>query len=123
VLVESAIFGGDERAAHVRRHGRQGDVDAPNRVQSPHRLPEAVEHPAALGGSIGANCPGAGTTVEAAREQPGIEEEEERDGCCEQRRQAPVPPHPGSRWIMRVRAKVSLHVSDALQEPDAKDEH
>ena len=74
VLVEAPIFSRDERAPHVDRHRGQRHVDASHGIHPPHGLSVPVQQSPALRRLVRDDLSPARTAVEAAREQPRVEE-------------------------------------------------
>ena len=105
VIVEAPVFGGDECPPHVHRHRGKGHVHPADHVQASHRFSKPVENFSALGRLIGADGFRARTPLEAAREEPGVEDQQESERQSQRRREAPVPAHPVPGKIIGVRAE------------------
>src|SRR6185312_1201785 len=94
VMVESTIFGRDERLAHEAWNACQRYVDPPNVLEAPKEAPRAVHHATAFRRLVGADLRAGRTAVESTRVQPRVARHDRERDDVGQNEEAPVASHP-----------------------------
>src|ERR1043166_4056868 len=114
VLVEAAVFSGDEGVLHVLRHRGQRDVHSADDLEPADQPSVAIEDPTAFTRLERADRRGRGTAGEATGAEPDAEKPDAEDGRGERNEDLPLPANPLAGRIVWIAPHAGFEDTKAL---------